>query len=42
MTEPPLPAGDVFFLDAFAGRQWDDANYSGSRIAWDKADFVRR
>ena len=42
MTQPPLPAGETFFLDAFAVRQWDDPNYSGSRISWDKADFVKR
>jgi len=38
----PPPAGDVFFLDGFALRQWDDPNYSGTRIAFDKAEFVRR
>ena len=37
-----LPAGDVFFLDEFAVRQWDDPSYSGSRISHDKADFVNR
>lgn len=35
-------AGDVFFLDSFAIRQWDDPNYSGTRISFDKAEFVRR
>ena len=23
-------------------RQWDSPDYSGTRIAWDKADFVKR
>ncbi|KAF8063689.1 hypothetical protein HT031_003544 [Scenedesmus sp. PABB004] len=36
-----LPSGDVFFLDAFAARQWDDPNYSGTRLSCDKAAFVR-
>eukprot|EP00793_Prasinoderma_coloniale_P000481 PRCOL_00005466-RA len=31
-----------FFLDTFALRQWDDADYKGSRISHDKADFVAR
>jgi hypothetical protein len=34
--------GDTFFLDTFAVRQWDDPNYSGTRLACDKRDFVRR
>jgi hypothetical protein len=34
--------GDTFFLDDFAMRQWDDPNYSGTRIAFDKAEFVQR
>lgn len=34
--------GDVFFLDSFAIRQWDDASYSGTRISYDKAEFVRK
>jgi hypothetical protein len=33
---------DVFFLDDFALRQWDDERYSGTRIDFDKAEFVRR
>jgi len=41
-AQPAQPSGDVFFLDAFALRQWDDSDYSGTRIAWDKADFVKR
>ena len=42
MAQPAQPSGDVFFLDAFALRQWDDSDYSGTRIAWDKANFVKR
>lgn len=34
--------GDTFFLDNFAVRQWDDPNYSGTRIDFDKAEFVAR
>jgi hypothetical protein len=34
--------GDVFFLDEFAMRQWDDPKYGGTRIDFDKAEFVRR
>ena len=34
--------GDVFYLDAFAARQWDDPKYSGTRISYDKEEFVRR
>lgn len=33
---------DIFFLDDFAIRQWDDPNYSGTIIAHDKIDFVRK
>ena len=32
--------GDVFFLDEFAIRQWDDPRYSGTRIEGDKQAFV--
>ena len=32
--------GDVFFLDDFAIRQWDDASYSGTRIRGDKQAFL--
>ena len=35
-------AGETFYLDAFAIRQWDDPKYSGTRISFDKAEFVRR
>ena len=31
---------DIFFLDDFAIRQWDDPNYSGTIISHDKIDFV--
>lgn len=45
-THQPAPnmalAGDVFFLDSFCIRQFDDPNYSGTRISFDKAEFVRR
>ena len=34
--------GEVFFLDEFAMRQWDDPAYGGTRVAFDKADFVTR
>jgi hypothetical protein len=35
--------GEVFFLDEFASRQWDDPSYGGTRIAgFDKGEFVRR
>lgn len=34
--------GDVFFLDEFAMRQWDDPAYGGTRIDFDKAEFVKR
>ena len=37
-----LPAGEVFFLDEFAVRQWDSVNCSGTQIDHDKADFVAR
>ncbi len=32
--------GGVFFLDEFAIRQWDDPNYSGTRIQGDKQQFI--
>lgn len=34
--------GDVFFLDDFAIRQWDDPSYQGTKITYDKADFVKK
>lgn len=35
--------GEVFFLDEFAMRQWDDPKYGGTQIkGFDKAEFVRR
>ncbi|KAK9807835.1 hypothetical protein WJX72_010616 [[Myrmecia] bisecta] len=37
-----LLAGDVFFLDEFAVRQWDDPSYSGTRLHFDKAEFLER
>lgn len=36
------PAGDLFYLDNFAARQWDDPKYQGTRISADKEEFVRR
>ena len=32
----------VFFLDDFAKRQWDDPNYSGTRMSVDQAVFMAR
>ena len=33
--------GEVFFLDEFAMRQWDDPKYGGTQIkGFDKAEFV--
>jgi hypothetical protein len=37
-----LLAGDVFWLDPFAQRQWDDPNYGGTRIQFDKKEFLDR
>jgi hypothetical protein len=34
--------GDVFFLDSFALRQWDDPAYGGTRVSLNKAEFVSR
>ena len=34
-------AGDVFFLDTFALKVFDQANVSGTCIRYDKAEFVR-
>jgi hypothetical protein len=28
--------GETFFLDSFALRQWDDPNYGGTRVSYDK------
>ncbi|KIY99232.1 flagellar associated protein [Monoraphidium neglectum] len=42
MSLSALLHGDTFFLDDFAVRQWDDPNYSGTRISHDKADFVAK
>jgi hypothetical protein len=35
-------SGDTFYLDSFASRQWDDPNYAGTRIDFDKAEFVAK
>eukprot|EP00854_Cymbomonas_tetramitiformis_P009573 gene9573-11339_t len=37
-----LPFGDTFFLDEFALRQWEDPEYSGTRVSYDKAEFVKK
>eukprot|EP00899_Mesostigma_viride_P015141 jgi/Mesvir1/23628/Mv18304-RA.1 len=37
-----LIRGDVFFLDPFAVRQWDDPNYAGTLMSHDKVDFVEK
>lgn len=37
----PLIAGETFFLDSFALRQWE-AGYAGTRVSFDKAAFVER
>lgn len=34
--------GDVFFLDEFADRQWDDPHFSGTRFSCDRKEFVHR
>lgn len=34
--------GDTFFLDNFAVRQWDEPGYSGTRVSYDKTDFVKK
>ena len=45
MASSPSSSGlvtDTFFLDDFAMRQWDDPNYGGTKIDFDKAAFVAR
>jgi hypothetical protein len=37
-----LISGNIFFLDSFAMRQWDDPAFAGTRMTGDKTDFVRR
>ena len=37
----PLIAGETFFLDSFALRQWE-AGYAGTRVSFDRAAFVAR
>ena len=34
--------GEVFFLDEFAIRQWDDPSYSGTKISYSKDGFVQK
>jgi hypothetical protein len=38
----PLLSGEVFFLDSFALRQWEDSAYSGTRLACDRAALLAR
>eukprot|EP00955_Chlamydomonas_euryale_P082108 363670-Chlamydomonas_euryale.AAC.20 len=38
----PGHAGDQFFLACFASRQWDDPKYSGTRISYNKQEFVEK
>eukprot|EP00959_Pyramimonas_sp_CCMP1952_P071148 1485454-Pyramimonas_sp.AAC.3 len=38
----PSLVGEVFFLDSFAQRQWDDPQYSGTTISFDKAEFTKK
>ncbi|GAX79916.1 hypothetical protein CEUSTIGMA_g7356.t1 [Chlamydomonas eustigma] len=35
-------SGETFFLDSFALRQWDDPNYGGTRVSYDKEQFLSR
>lgn len=37
-----LPSGDTFYLDNFAMRQWDEPNYPGTRLSFDKEEFVTK
>ncbi len=39
---PALLSTKTFFLDNFALRQWDDPNYGGTRVSYDKAAFIAR
>jgi len=34
--------GEVFFLDGFAQRQWDNPDYSGAIISFDKVEFTKK
>ena len=43
MASPLVVLGgekDMFFLDPFATRQWDDMDYSGTRLTVDKRKFL--
>lgn len=35
-------AGEVFFLDNFAIRQWDDPEYQGTKLHCSKEEFVAK
>ena len=37
-----LISGDTFFLDHFALRQWNDANFAGTRMNCDQQEFVEK
>lgn len=41
-SPPALLSTKTFFLDNFALRQWDDPNYGGTRVSYDKAAFIAR
>lgn len=34
--------GDTFFLASFALRQWDDPKFSGTRVDYDKHEFINK
>jgi hypothetical protein len=38
----PLISGDRFWLDTFCLRQFDDPNFAGTRVKYDKKEFVDR
>jgi hypothetical protein len=42
MAMTSTQAGEVMYLDGFATRQWDDPSYQGTKICFDKSEFVRR
>lgn len=42
LTMAACIAGDTFFLDNFALRQWEDHGFAGTRMTCDKIEFVER
>lgn len=34
-----VTGGPMFFLDPYAVRQWDDPNFKGTKINYDKVSF---